>query len=364
MGLPRIFWLTGILVLLGIQSPDVGACSSFSLPQSTFTGRNFDWHVGHGQILVNKRNTKKKSLRMFDTDQSVDWVARLGSVTFNQIALDHPASGMNEAGLTVVACQNFGEGNSKATQRPTLNEYQWVQYQLDNYSTVKEVIEHMNDIGISSLLQELHYLVCDASKECAALEVSIAQHQLKVFSGEDFRIQALTDTSYLEAMKKFLSYESSGAPKLQIDPFDSSDRFLYLAIKLSAVRALSCGPCSFESVFCLLAAVKQPGFTQWQIAFDSGTKKIQYKTESTTGIGYLDLAAFDFSSDTIVQAVDIHEYIKNSPKSFHAMTHEDNVRLVDESMSYLGSVLPVGGDLKLKSYPVVLDTAVIHRVQW
>ena len=356
MDLRLVFLLGLMLVLMGVETQNVWSSSTFALPQSTFLGQNFDWHVWHGQILVNKKNIRKRSLRMFDTDQSFDWVSQYGSLTFNQIALDHPMSGMNQAGLTVVASENFGEGDAKAKKRLTINEYQWVQYQLDNYATLKEVIEHVNDIGISSLLQECHYMVCDASTQCAAFEVSIANHQLKIYSGRDFPVRILTDTGYSDVLKKYVNYVSQGSPKFQLDPFDSNDRFLFLAVELSAVPTPRRWQFSFDGVLSLLGAVKQPGFTQWQIAFDSAAKKIRYKTELTNGIGLLDLTSFDFSSDTGVQAVDIHEYITISPKPFHVMTHEDNVKLVDESMSYLGSVLPVGGEQKLKSYPAILNS--------
>jgi choloylglycine hydrolase len=350
--------------LMAAESHQALACSSFALPQSTFLGQNFDWHVGHGQILVNQKNEKKRSLKMFETDQSVGWVSRYGSLTFNQIALDHPISGMNQAGLIVVASENFGEGNAKAENRPTVNEYQWVQYQLDNFATVKEVMDHASEIGISSLLQELHYLVCDATAQCAAFEVSIAHQQLKVYQAGDFAIRVLTDTTYMDALKKYLIYQAHGAPKIQIDPFNSNDRFLSLASKLSLLTGLWHEPFSLDLVLNLLATVKQSGFTQWQFAFDSTAKIIKYQVESTKAAGVLDLTRFDFASDAGAQAVDIHEYIKNSPQAFHPMTHEDNVELVTQSMSYLGSVLPAGGEEKLKSYPAVLETAAIRRILW
>lgn len=354
----------GFVAALAVGPLQGWSDSTFALPRSSFLGENLDGHVGHGQILINKRNIGKRSLKIFETDQPVEWVSRYGSLTFNQLALDHPMSGMNEAGLVVLASENFGEGNAKAEKQLTINEYQWVQYQLDNYATVDEVTEHVPEIGISSMLEELHYLVCDSSTQCAAFEVDISNHHLRFFKGLDFAVRVLTDTGYADDLKKFLVYQSQGAPKFQMDPFDSNDRFLFLALKLSVFPLVKVGQRSLENVLALLEAVKQPGFTQWQVAFDASSKKIRYKTESTTGIGSLNLNSLNFSPESGVQTVGIYEYSDNISKTFRGMTHQDNVDLVDQSMSYIGAVFPAGAEQKLKSYPWVFNSQDARRIRF
>ena len=59
-----------------------------------------------------------------------------------------PDGSMNEAGLTV---SEMGLGESVfsfADSLPTMLSHLWIQYQLDNYATVEEVLDHLQNINI------------------------------------------------------------------------------------------------------------------------------------------------------------------------------------------------------------------------
>lgn len=56
--------------------------------------------------------------------------------------------------------------------RPAVNELQWVQFQLDNCSTIDEVIKSDKFIRISKINQDLHFLICDKSGNTAVIEFS------------------------------------------------------------------------------------------------------------------------------------------------------------------------------------------------
>jgi penicillin V acylase-like amidase (Ntn superfamily) len=58
-----------------------------------------------------------------------------------------------------------------ADQRASLNELQWIQYQLDNSSTIDEVIGSDQLIRISrNDAAPLHYLVADSKGHAATIE--------------------------------------------------------------------------------------------------------------------------------------------------------------------------------------------------
>ena len=59
---------------------------------------------------------------------------------------------------------------SAPTSRPTLNELQWIQYQLDNFGSVAEMTAAAPGLRVSPVYALVHYLACDKSGACAAFE--------------------------------------------------------------------------------------------------------------------------------------------------------------------------------------------------
>src|SRR5204863_8959065 len=78
------------------------ACSTFCLRQdgAVVYGRNYDFDIGSGVVLVNHRGVQKTSLEKSGSP-IVPWISVYGSVTFNQFGKEYPMDGMNEAGLVV-----------------------------------------------------------------------------------------------------------------------------------------------------------------------------------------------------------------------------------------------------------------------
>jgi len=155
----RIIIHTLILFLSGSflrVSPAV-SCSTFMLSRKNclIVAHNLDQSFyTPGMIHVNRRGEKKRSVSCFDlqiTDKKppiLEWTAKYGSVTFSLLGRNLPDGGMNEAGLTV---SEMGLGESVfpfSDSLPAMINHLWLQYQLDNYATVAEVLEHLQDINI------------------------------------------------------------------------------------------------------------------------------------------------------------------------------------------------------------------------
>lgn len=63
-------------------------------------GKNYDWHLEFGYLMINKRNVTKTAMQTGTAiDSPAAWTSRYGSVTFNQYGRESPMGGMNEAGL-------------------------------------------------------------------------------------------------------------------------------------------------------------------------------------------------------------------------------------------------------------------------
>ena len=121
---------------------DLSACTTFCLKgnHQVVLCKNLDWDFGFGMIEVNKKGLFKKAF-VRGNETPIEWTSKYGSITFNQVGNEFPFGGMNEAGLVIEEASYFWTKYPAPDNRPTLNELQWIQYQLDNFSTIQEVIK-------------------------------------------------------------------------------------------------------------------------------------------------------------------------------------------------------------------------------
>ena len=133
-------------------------CSTFTMQkkESVLLGQNYDFYYGHGLIVVSPRGFKKVSV-VKPGQKETAWTANYGNVTFTQFGRELPMGGMNERGLTIAMMWHEEGQYPSADDRPVLNELQWIQYQLDQYGTVQEVVEHLDEIRIEQSMYVLHY---------------------------------------------------------------------------------------------------------------------------------------------------------------------------------------------------------------
>ena len=115
-------------------------CTTFCLDHGDrpVFGRNLDWMVGDGLVIINKRGVKKTAGPgpfERDRDDLLTWTSKYGSATFNQYGREFPMGGINEAGLVVETMLLDETEYPSPDSRPGIGLLQWVQYQLDNFKT-------------------------------------------------------------------------------------------------------------------------------------------------------------------------------------------------------------------------------------
>ena len=83
--------ITAALVA-GAAARSASACTTFMLERGgdRVVGKSYDWHMGQGLVLVNKRGVAKQSLPAKPGNQPARWLSRHASVTFNQYGRDFP----------------------------------------------------------------------------------------------------------------------------------------------------------------------------------------------------------------------------------------------------------------------------------
>ena len=151
--------VTSGTVLFSSTLPSVGIGSSCS----TFMFRTDDaFLIGHnldsgrevaGTIVINKRNVKKTGVSALELivgikpiNPSIEWTSRYGSITFNAWGKEFIDGGINEAGLYIHEMTLLGTRFPEDDEVPRMFMMQWMQYQLDNYATVEEVLLNLSTI--------------------------------------------------------------------------------------------------------------------------------------------------------------------------------------------------------------------------
>jgi len=154
----RLLTKAVILVVIICQN-QIFACSTFLLSSDSclFVGHSLDEnHEVPGYLMVNKRGLSKSNIGWMEllkgkneNDKRIQWVSKYGSVTFNPGGgKEFPDGGMNEAGL-VVCEMSLGETEyPQDSTLPKMFMMQWIQYLLDSFASVSEVLNHINQFEL------------------------------------------------------------------------------------------------------------------------------------------------------------------------------------------------------------------------
>lgn len=334
-----------LLTTLCIVSP-LNACTSFVMKNENqlLYGRNLDWVIEDCFIMINKRGVSKTAMQSFQKngglgDSPARWTSKYGSLTFNQHGREIALSGMNEAGLVVSGMGVWGSKYPSPDSRPALWSWQWIQYQLDNFRTVQQVIA--SDLTVRLIPLPNHdmkaqYLVCDAEGNSAVIEFS--DGKLVYYKGKTLPVKVLTNTFYAEALECLRSNSS-----LDSDRINSVARFKKTARMLSDKTACATMP-AIDYAFSILNNVgffdsdiiegesfKPYPATEWSIVYDLSNRRVYFHTFKNHSKRYVDLSQFDFSCQTPVQVFNIHKNITGDVrKHFIAYTPEINRKLVNK----------------------------------
>ncbi|QDU57624.1 linear amide C-N hydrolase [Aeoliella mucimassa] len=322
--------VTGVLMVLACCGHSFAtACSSaqFMWGDTSVMIRSYDWRIGNALIIINKRDMAKRALSF---DNPAEWTSKYGSVTINQYGRELPNDGMNEAGLAVT-CLWLDESEYPASdERPSVSTAQWIQYQLDTASTVKEVLESDKHIRITPVGgAKVHYFVSDAEGNSAVIE--FVKGKMVAHSGESLPNRLITNNLCSVSAEDLTQVRGFGGDRALSNDSASLSRYARLATLLKNLKPTSQ---PFTRVgFDMLDRVKQHG-TQWQIVYDLSDKQIHFRTREHQQVRTVDLADCNFSPSTPTQVLDIDAKLKgNVIAEFKEYTREANRALIEFSVA-------------------------------
>lgn len=321
------------------------ACTTFFINKNgeLVFGRNYDWLTGNGIVCTNQQGLFKTSAKTSD-GESITWTSKYGSITFNQYGKEFPTGGMNETGLVVELMWLDGTQYPSPDTRPSLGVLQWIQYQLDNCSTVEELIATDDKIRISSArTTPLHYLVADANGMAAAIE--FLDGKMVVHTGKQLPFPVLTNTSYASSIEQTTA-AAPGAISVAnatVSYTDNSiDRFAKACTMVKEFQQTNISTPIVDYSFSILDNVAQPTHTKWSIVYDITNKKIFFKTADFSEIRHFAFKGFNFNCSATPLAWDMNQVgVGDITKVFIPFTMELNRQIVERSFDESSSQFTV-----------------------
>ncbi len=303
--LSRLLLLVTLLALAGWGTPAQvrpstveGACTSFCLDNGGHAvfGTNYDNEIWEGLLFANKRGVTKTGWEAGTSGKYARWTAEYGSVTFNLAGFQLAWAGMNEAGLAISTMWLGETHNPAPDERPPLVSPLWIQYQLDTCATLEEVMANDARVRIADTVD--HYLVCDRSGACAAVE--FLEGKTVFHTGAAMPVKTLANLAYLKAV---------GAWQAGRQRDNSPERFGIAADQVTDFRpgdAPSAVAYAFETLDRASGQATGGTPTQWSIVFDTENLRVHFRTSRNPQVRSVDFAKIDFACGTPVEMLDVH----------------------------------------------------------
>ncbi|MCP4580027.1 MAG: linear amide C-N hydrolase [candidate division Zixibacteria bacterium] len=355
--------LFALIITVIFIIPQTGqTCTAFCLDSDNgpLVGKNYDWNIGDGLIIVNKRDLSKTAAT---PDNPVSWVSKYGSVTFNQYGREMPNGGMNEAGLVVEVLWLNDCQYPRPDSRPALGNMQWIQYQLDNYSTVAEVIAGDSKLRINpDQGVKVHYFVCDSSGAGASIE--FLGGKMVYHTDSTMPAEAITNSTYAESfeyLKRFNGFGGDipiGKRDDSIDPLSKWGSLMRFVRAADHIARYEKGKSNqIDYMFETLSDVDSGTRTQWSIVYNIETQRVYFKTISNAKIKYFDLGEFDFDCDKPVKMLNINVDLSgNVAGDFEFYSVKANRNLLERTFKNTGFIRNSSSELldAMAAYPEMM----------
>ena len=290
------------------------SCSTFMLKKGPklVVGHNLDsGHHTPGVVVVNKRGVKKQGKSWTELaygktipNPPLKWISKYGSITFSKYR-DFPDGGMNEAGLFIAEMSLPGTVFPKDKSKPLLFMMLWMQYVLDNFKTVNQVIQSTHDLTVDGW--NWHFFAADRKGNTAAIE--FLDGRVVVHQGSMMPFPVLVNTKYELEIKRLKTYMGFGGDK-QID-LNNKKQPVFVQGAWMVKNFSSSQKPIVDYGFKILSVLGWSG-TQWSYICDLRALKVYYKTKVSPTIKVLDFQSFDWSCRTPVKMLDIHAKLSGS----------------------------------------------------
>lgn len=201
---------------------------------------------------------------------------------------------------------------------------QWMQYQLDNYASVDEVLSNLSTITLDGWWW--HFFVSDRDGNTAAIE--FLDGNLTVYSGDSMPIPVLCNTAYPDEIANLETYAGFGGEKPVRIWHKGTARFVHAAHMIQNTPKIVNSDYGFKILKTL-----ERGLTQWSILIDVNQGRVYFHTSQARKIKYFDISLLDFSPDSPVKMLDIHANLSGDVLDYFVdYSPERNLRAAKEGI--------------------------------
>jgi hypothetical protein len=221
---------------------------------------------------------------------------------------------MNEEGLSVAIMTTPPMEYPQKDDRYAINESQWIQYILDNFSSTAQVIQSESSIRVNRFYDNWHYLISDKNGKTIIIEFK--NGEMNVYKDSLMQYSVLENSFYENSIQKYKKDKSN---------FQLTSRFSKLAYIMENMDTNNYN--EPIQMFPILDNVRQDN-TKWQIVYDIENRQIYFRANTynyltgkgsksfargTTGIRLISFKDIDFTNGVLATKFGI---IDNSGSDF------------------------------------------------
>lgn len=298
------------------------------------TGRSMDWKTDmHSNIWIFPRGMERNG----ETgSNSLTWTSRYGSVVTSAFEIAS-TDGMNEKGLVAnLLWLPETEYPVRDKNKPGLTITAWVQYMLDNFATVDEAVNFIDEdtfqvvsdmMPDGSRLATLHLSISDATGDCAIFEY--IGKKLTIYHSKEYKVLTNSPT-YNKQLALNEYWNSIGGLTFLPGTNRASDRFARASFYVNALPETDDLRIAVASVFSVIRNTSVPygistpdapeiSTTQWRTVSDSKDLIYFYESSLTPNTFWVNLQEVDLSEGAPVLKLSIangETYHGNATKEF------------------------------------------------
>lgn len=298
------------------------------------TGRSMDWKTDmHSNIWIFPRGIERNG----ETgSNSLTWTSKYGSVVTSAFEIAS-TDGMNEKGLVAnLLWLPETEYPVRDKNKPGLTITAWVQYMLDNFATVDEAVNFIDEdtfqvvsdmMPDGSRLATLHLSISDATGDCAIFEY--IGKKLTIYHSKEYKVLTNSPT-YNKQLALNEYWNSIGGLTFLPGTNRASDRFARASFYVNALPKTDDLKIAVASVFSVIRNTSVPygistpdapeiSTTQWRTVSDSKDLIYFFESSLTPNTFWVNLQEVDLSEGAPVLKLSIangETYHGNATKEF------------------------------------------------
>lgn len=307
----RFGFLLGLVALLAI--PKTEACTRMVYTGDNnivLTGRSMDWKTPmESNLWVFPRGMERNGEV---SGNSLKWTSKYGSVITSAFEICS-TDGINEKGLVAnILWLAESKYPTRDKKKPGITIAAWVQYVLDNYATVDEVVKAMESNSFQLVttqvpgedrLATLHLSVSDSNGDSAIFEY--LDGKLTVHHSKDYKV--LTNSPSYDQQLAIAGYWNSvGGLDFMPGTNRAADRFARASFYVNALPKTADNKLAIASVLSVVRNASVPygistpdhpeiSTTQWRTVSDSKNKVYIFEETLTPNTFWVDLNKLDLS---------------------------------------------------------------------